>query len=419
MKLLTLTNRYYLISILLITLIGSVVAYEILIRIINKQFDDKLLAEKEQFIYELHNYDNLNEILYLNIGDRIVVAPRDEDPKIIAVLQDTVMFDDYAGKNLNFRSIKFSDQVHGQFYIITITKSLLPTEGLIEGIGEIMIILIVSMVLVLLFVNRFISRLVWEPFYKTVESLKAFRLDKKEDVAFGETNINEFVELNEALNQLINKNKTDYLSLKEFTENASHEFQTPLAIIKNKSELLLQNNLSEIDMIEVVKINEAASRLSKIKNGLSMLTKMDNDQFSDVESIKLAEFIDKKTKHFEELIDLKQIGLTKKFKAHPIVQWNNTLAYMLVTNLINNAIKHNIKGGTLNIILDSKKLTIENTGKPLTDAPIQYFDRFKKGSTSADSSGLGLALIKKICDIYNMEIHYTNVGMLHVFTIDF
>jgi signal transduction histidine kinase len=252
-----------------------------------------------------------------------------------------------------------------------------------------------------------------------VESLKAFRLDKKEDVAFGETNINEFVELNEALNQLINKNKTDYLSLKEFTENASHEFQTPLAIIKNKSELLLQNNLSEIDMIEVVKINEAASRLSKIKNGLSMLTKMDNDQFSDVESIKLAEFIDKKTKHFEELIDLKQIGLTKKFKAHPIVQWNNTLAYMLVTNLINNAIKHNIKGGTLNIILDSKKLTIENTGKPLTDAPIQYFDRFKKGSTSADSSGLGLALIKKICDIYNMEIHYTNVGMLHVFTIDF
>ena len=400
-------------------MIGSVVAYEILIRIINKEFNDKLFAEKEQFIYELHNYDNLSEIYYLNIGDKIEVDPVDSDPKLTASLQDTVLFDNYEHKELNFRKLKFSDQVNDQFYIITITKSLLPTESLIEGVGEIIIILIVSLVIVLLFVNRIISRLIWEPFYRTVNQLKTFRLGKKEKINFAETSIDEFVELNEVLHKLIQKNKSDYLSLKEFTENASHEFQTPLAIIKSKSEILLQGNLSEEDLQEVIVINEAASRLSRIKNGLSMLTKMENHQFDEIEDINLAKFIDKKIEHFEELIELKKIKFSKSYSGQPIVQWNNNMAYMLITNLFNNAIKHNIEGGTLKVVLESNELIFENTGEPLKDEPELYFDRFKKGSAAADSSGLGLSLIKKICDIYGMSIKYSNTKELHTITIIF
>jgi len=92
---------------------------------------------------------------------------------------------------------------------------------------------------------------------------------------------------------------------------------------------------------------------------------------------------------------------------------------MLITNLFNNAIKHNIEGGTLKVVLESNELIFENTGEPLKDEPELYFDRFKKGSAAADSSGLGLSLIKKICDIYGMSIKYSNTKELHTITIIF
>ena len=420
MKLLTLTNRYYLASTIPILIIGGILAFVILRGIINREFNEKLFAEKKQFIYEWHTYDNIKKTLYLNVGDKIEVKAVDRDPKIKSILSDTTMYDSFEKKELPYRVLKFSDNLNEQYYIITITKSMLPTKDLITGVGQIILILIAGLVLSLGLVSRAISKKIWTPFNKTIFSLKNYQISTPVNIAFAQTTIDEFNELNQVLTQMINKSRKDYVNLKEFTENASHEIQTPLAIIKSKAELLLQNGeLDQENLEDVSKIYEAANRLSRLKQGLAMLTQMDNNQFDEVEPIEMSEFIDKNLENYEELIAIKEITLTKTFNGHPTLILNNTLTYVLITNLINNAIKHNLKQGHINVILNNDELIIENSGVPLEGNPENYFQRFKKGTTTSDSSGLGLALVKKICDIYDMSISYSVNNQTHRIAIQF
>ena len=420
MKLLTLTNRYYLASILPILLVGGFLAYIILRGIINHEFNQKLFAEKKQFIYEWHSYENLRETLYLNVGDKIEVKMVDYDPKIKSILSDTTMYDSFEKKELPYRLLKFSDKINDQFYIITITKSMLPTEDLIQGVGQIILILIAGLVLSIGLVSRAISKKIWTPFNNAIFSLKNYQISTPANIHFDTTSIDEFKELNQVLTNMINKSRKDYVSLKEFTENASHEIQTPLAIIKSKAELLLQDvNLNQENLQDVGKIYEAANRLSRLKQGLTMLAKMDNNQFEEVEPIEVAEFITNSLENYEELITLKEIDLTTVFNGAPTLILNNTLAYVLVTNLINNAIKHNHSQGKIQITLNNDELIVENSGQPMYEDPENYFHRFKKGSAQSDSSGLGLALVKKICDIYKMSISYTVNDTKHRIAIQF
>jgi signal transduction histidine kinase len=420
LKLLTLTNRYYSLSIVIILLVGGFISYLILKQIINNEFNNKLFAEKEQFIYEWHTYENLKETLYLNVGDRIDIEAVLGDPYLKEVLIDTVMYDNYEKIELPFRQLKFSEQLQGKFYIITITKSMLPTKDLIQGVGEIILFLVVALVLSIGLVTRIISKKIWTPFNNTLSSLGRYQISNSEKVDFSKTNIDEFSELNHVLSNMIEKSRKDYENLKEFTENTSHEIQTPLAIIKSKAELLLQEgNLKPANLEDVGKIYEAANRLSKLKKGLSMLSKIENNQFEEVEPIDVAKFLDKKISNFEELIEMKHIELTKVYNGHPTLILNNTLTYVLITNLINNAIKHNVDNGTIHIKLNDNELTIENTGNPTTEDPEKFFQRFKKGSNAYDSSGLGLALIKKVCEIYQMSIRYTVNENIHKLSIQF
>lgn len=420
MKLLTLTNRYYSFSIVIILLVGGFISYLILRQIINNEFNNKLFAEKEQFIYEWHTYENLKETLYLNVGDKIDIEAVEGDPYLKEILIDTVMYDNYEKVELPFRQLKFSEQLQDKFFIITITKSMLPTKDLIQGVGEIILFLVVALVLSIGLVTRIIAKKIWTPFNNTLSSLGRYQIFNSERVDFAKTNIDEFSELNHVLSNMIEKSRKDYENLKEFTENASHEIQTPLAIIKSKAELLLQEgNLKPANLEDVGKIYEAANRLSKLKKGLSMLSKIENNQFEEVEPIDMAKFLDKKISNFEELIEMKQIELTKVYNGHPTLILNNTLTYVLITNLINNAIKHNIEKGTIHIRLDDNELIIENTGRLTTEDPENFFQRFKKGSTAHDSSGLGLALIKKVCDIYQMRIRYTVNENRHKISVQF
>jgi signal transduction histidine kinase len=330
------------------------------------------------------------------------------------------MYDNYEKIELPFRQLKFSEQLQGKFYIITITKSMLPTKDLIQGVGEIILFLVVALVLSIGLVTRIISKKIWTPFNNTLSSLGRYQISNSEKVDFSKTNIDEFSELNHVLSNMIEKSRKDYENLKEFTENTSHEIQTPLAIIKSKAELLLQEgNLKPANLEDVGKIYEAANRLSKLKKGLSMLSKIENNQFEEVEPIDVAKFLDKKISNFEELIEMKHIELTKVYNGHPTLILNNTLTYVLITNLINNAIKHNVDNGTIHIKLNDNELTIENTGNPTTEDPEKFFQRFKKGSNAYDSSGLGLALIKKVCEIYQMSISYTVNENIHKLSIQF
>jgi len=95
------------------------------------------------------------------------------------------------------------------------------------------------------------------------------------------------------------------------------------------------------------------------------------------------------------------------------------LIELLLTNLINNAMRHNWENGDLNMKLSPGELTMENTGPQLDIDPNSLFERFKKSNQSSQSMGLGLAIVKKICDLYNYEISYLQSNERHTLRIKF
>ena len=98
---------------------------------------------------------------------------------------------------------------------------------------------------------------------------------------------------------------------------------------------------------------------------------------------------------------------------------NDSLADILCSNIILNAIKHNFSGGKIGICLDEIALVVNNTGDEPKLKPTELFERFKKESTSPESLGLGLSIVKTICDSYGFVVSYQfNAGM-HVMKITF
>lgn len=417
MKLLTIANRYYLFTLVLIFGAGSIGAYTFLKSIINHEFNEKLFAEQTQLVYELRNFENLQRTYYLNIGDLIELKEVDQDPQLKPRLKDTTMYDQFEKKELPFRTLTFSDKINEHYYIITISKSLLPNQDLMQGVSEIMIAIALILMFSLGLLNRLIFQKLWSPFHHIVVQLRKFKISHPVPLALEQSDVDEFKELGHVLDEMITKSINDYKNLKEYTENTSHEIQTPLAIIKNKAEMLLQEPLEEYQLNEISKIYEAATRLARLKDGLSLLTKIENNQYVEAQEIDLHEFLSSRLDSFEELMEIKNLKLETDLNAHPIININGDLAHILINNLISNAIKHNIDNGWIKIELGQNQLAISNTGNTLIVEPKVLFERFKRNSDSRESTGLGLSLIKRICDHNNMRIQYLHSNSIHKLTL--
>ncbi len=214
--------------------------------------------------------------------------------------------------------------------------------------------------------------------------------------------------------------KKDYSNIKEYTENASHELQTPLAIINSKMELLLQSqNFDEKQLKAIADAYEASNRLSKLNKTLLLLAKIENRQFPESKTVNPIQLIKNQIETLEDLIVSKKIKITIESEIDINLQMNPYLGEILFSNLIKNAIRHNQNGGNLLIVTSKNQICISNTGSELKIDKNKLFERFHKQSTSPESLGLGLAIVDKICEIYNFKINYYFENNMHNFVIKF
>ena len=257
------------------------------------------------------------------------------------------------------------------------------------------------------------------PFNKTLENLRNFDIGRDASLALTATKISEFRLLNKTLDRMAKKMRRDFINLKEFNENASHEIQTPLAIIKSKLELLIQGEgLNEEQMGMINSVYEAATRMSRLNQGLLLISKIDNNQFHHTEQVDLQKVMEKTLEHFEEITDLKKIRIVPHFNAPACPQMNRALSEILISNLVSNAIRHNIEEGEIRITMNSDGFEISNTGHPLAFSPDELFRRFRKSERTSDSVGLGLAIVKKIILLYQFTIQYEVKGNIHMIRVD-
>ena len=226
----------------------------------------------------------------------------------------------------------------------------------------------------------------------------------------------EFRKLTQSARSTIERAESHLEQQKQFIGNASHELQTPLAILGTRIEWLIDNtSLTEEQFAELTKMRQSLHRLSRLNRTLLLISKIENAQFNEKHDVDIIEFIENELEIYKEIYAGKEIVCDTALPARFIVSMNESLATTLVTNLIKNAFLHTADNGTIEISLQDGTLTVSNSGEEALDAT-RLFDRFYTSGKSG-STGLGLALVKSIANCYNFGLRYYFKAGKHCFEV--
>lgn len=420
MKLIRKTGRTYLwLSIIIFILSGAILIFVLTI-VMNNRLDNQLLYSKEVIAKRI-KYDI--PLTIFEEPEELTEAENKLYPKDTIIYKDTLILRLIEGEGVdefeNYRQLTSYDTLQGIRYKIIARNSLVRNQDLIWVIILSTFVVFLLLLSGLWILNTQISKKIWNPFYININKLKNFSIQDQNPIELETSNIDEFKELNTSIKNLTQKLQSDFNNLKEFSENASHEMQTPLAIMKSKIELLLQSSdLTKEQSEQLQSIYQAGNRLSKLNKTLLLLAKVENQQFSNKEEVSFKNLIEKQLENYEDFIINKNILVQKELSDH-FSSANIILIDTLISNLLSNAIKHNIPNGKINITYTKDTLVFSNTGTPLKGNPENLFNRFKKESTLRDSLGLGLAIIKQICDVNHWQLNYTCEKEIHTISVTF
>jgi signal transduction histidine kinase len=273
--------------------------------------------------------------------------------------------------------------------------------------------------LIMFFVNRKSIKNALKVFYSTIQKLEDFEVSKAEELSLDTAEVDEVKKLNAVFEKMSEQIRQDFEAQKQYTENVAHELQTPLAIISSKADELMQaDNLSKQQMEQLALLMETTNRLSKINQALIFLTKIDNRFYREGATFSLNDLIKEKLLLFEEVIKEKNIQLEVDLSDITHIYMDKYLAETMVINLLKNAIVHNEQGGLLHIKLANQSLIIYNSGNSLTFPESDIFKRFIRSNHNKKSLGIGLSIVKRICELYNFTVNY-QFKEKHIFTIYF
>ncbi|MCF6342689.1 MAG: HAMP domain-containing histidine kinase [Bacteroidales bacterium] len=419
MKLLNKTSLIIITVALFIFFLGGITFYKIIQSMIIKKVDRELLVQRQNIESELKHFQQLEDA-FLITENKILIERMESGSHIDEVFKDTILFDQKEKLYSPYRMMRFHTILGGKNFKISVFRSMLEAENLIEQIVVAMTLMLVTFILAMFFLNRYFFRQIWDDFFYSVNKVKNYNLRDDPNLNLPKSEVEEFEMLNQVFDKLTERIHNDYLSLKEFTENASHEIQTPLSIMRAKIELLLQYPGYSGEQVALISsLNEAVNRLSNINKVLILLTRIENNQFPELSTVRLKERIEYHLENFQEIIAAKNINLKLNLAVKTEINVNTALADILIINLIKNAIRHNFDAGKLSIRLTKNTLEISNTG-PKHDIPAeQLFNRFVRTKNAPESLGLGLSLVKKICELYNFNIRYQFEGNIHKVVVEF
>ena len=393
---------------------GGALLYLTIKKVIYKQIDASLITEKTIIEDQLKQTDTIPDF-EANFGHQIEVKLLNYQVRNFQSIKDTDIYDPDSDSFIPFRYIySKSNNLEKKGFIITIYQTLSKKNELLQDISLYMFFLFFSLLLISILINYLIARKLWSPFYDSVRIAGKFDIQSDKPLDLPDTDIVEFNQLNVVFDNMTRKMRDDYLNLKEFSENASHEIQTPLAVIRSKADLLMQQKNLNKDSINLVKsINEATTKLLKLNQGLLLISKIENQVFHEKKIVSLKKIAESGLNNYKEIMQLKKIKVEIDSTDEAMVEMNEVLADVLVSNLLSNAVRFNIDGGFIKCHIDDTYLSITNSGFPMTTNPEDLFKRFHKSSEHSQSVGLGLSIVKKISESYDMSIAYTCRDSIH------
>jgi len=399
MKLLTKTSLNFISASVIFFLVGSVAMYFSVRNIIAEDLKDRLLQQQKDFFYNADQNklsDLSSKLVFIQINDK----------KIVSSFSDTVLIvnDSY----ILYRKLQFSYLLDKQYYNVSILQNQSQSDLLIKKIVIMNVGFAMLFFLIMFFVNRHSIKSALKVFYSTIRKLEDFELSKLQTLNLETAEVHEIKKLNEVFEKMATQIYNDFEVQKEYTENVSHELQTPLAIISSKADELMQaDNLSKEQMEQLALLLETTNRLSKINQALIFLTKIDNRFYTQESSFSLNDLIKEKLQIFDSALQEKDLKLKLDLLDITHICMNPYLAETLIINLIKNAIIHNVSGGVLRIHLSNNTLIISNSGSPLSFSENDIFKRFIRSEDSKKNLGIGLSIVQRICELYNFKIAYS------------
>ncbi|WP_417443368.1 sensor histidine kinase [Joostella sp.] len=318
-----------------------------------------------------------------------------------------------------FRGLTSHVVINGEPYVVTIETNVEESKETFIAIASITLVFFVILIVGFILLNKYIAAKTWKPFYNTLRVLQTFKVSDDKEIKFSSTKIEEFKALNDTLEVMINHNIDLYKQQRSFIENASHELQTPIALLKSKVDSLLQQKGLDSSTSQILNnIEGPLSRLSRINKNLLVLAKVDNYSYGEKKDLDVKALIQDTLLLFEDYIDEKKLSLKNKIQESIIVNTNTFLLETLIHNLLSNAIRHTASNGEIIITSDDSTIEIMNSGAEELDNN-KLFKRFSSTSQKKVSSGLGLAIIKEITNKSNWDVTYNFKDSYHIFTVKF
>jgi signal transduction histidine kinase len=413
LKLLDKNNRTFFRFSLILLVIGGGVFFLFMSWVVREEADDRLEEGLSLVIAHLKQGEAAPAYPLLLEVKELPGTSRSSE-----IWKDTLLMDTVQKEQEPYRQLRSFVRLDDRFFEIIVRAPAVESEDILKALALGTLILCGLLLVGLLWFNRRYSRKLWFPFYMQLDALRNYSIaSHPEGIQLEKSEILEFEELRLAIRELTAKVGRDYLSLKEFTENASHEIQTPLAIIQTKLEEMSDSSLLPDQRKDLAVMEQAVNRLRQLNQGLLLLTRIENSQFNDEEELSLADILRSEAIFLKDIIESRGLKLSVSLQDPLMIKMSRSLAEVLVKNLLSNAIKYTERGGEIHLVSHGKYLEVANQGNSPISGGMRVFERFYKEKPESGTLGLGLAIARKIAFSYQLEIRYSFEKGMHHFSL--
>ncbi|MFO7938777.1 MAG: HAMP domain-containing sensor histidine kinase [Bacteroidales bacterium] len=402
---------------LLLTLVSFIISAVIIQREANHHMHSIL---DERFKYREHHIlrslENDSSCLRNTATHQVTeLTSLPENPE--TQFSDTLIEDEETGRPNYFRKKTLYTTRNGAHYKIVMLKEAQELYRFRDDVFHIVLPAFILLMLATFLSTYLLSGYFMAPFRRILKQMRTYKIGEPIALNKIHTSTYEFAQLKSLFESMHQRIEKDYVKLKEYTENMSHELQTPLAVIQSKAEsLLAHNSLSEEDMERVKAIYEEVQHISKMGKSLNLLTRIENNAFRELQPIATAPFIRKYLERIQEIAEMKQLQFDLDLNDSHTLTIDPDLLTLLLNNLLKNALRYSPAQSSIRISTTQTTLQIANQGAPLPFPENNVFDRLKKGSKEK-SHGLGLAIVNSICQAADLSVTYRYEGEQHIFTI--